>query len=321
MFVNVARRKSKYFSLYRNILHSALNINDNANNYHFLIQKENALEAEWEAALPYNRIPGPNLFEIIRNFMRKGKANALNAVDTKRNGNNYISFTRAGKWSGLDLIGVFRVFRDEYGPIVRVPGTLGRRDAVFSFDPKDYERVYRTEGQWPLRRGGFETLAHYRKHERPDVFKNVGGLVTDQGESWAAMRFKVNPVMLQPKTVKTYIPQVDAISKEFVEQIYMSRDAAYELPATFGQELNKWALESIGFIALDRRLGALDADSLVGKEMIKNMKEFLKLSYQLDMQPSVWRYYKTPPFKRLMQVFDNITKYGRLILFMMILRF
>lgn len=206
------------------------------------------------------------------------------------------------------MIEVFGRIRDEYGPIARMPGTLRRRDVVFSFDPKDYERVYRTEGHWPLRRSGFETLAYYRKYVRPDIFKNVGGLATDQGEPWAATRFKANPVMLKPAIVKSYIPQVDAITREFVAQMREARDAKNELPATFGQELNKWALESIGFIALDKRLGVLATDDVVGKAFISNFKEFLKLSYQLDMQPSIWRYVKTPTFNRLMQVYDNLTK-------------
>lgn len=192
---------------------------------------------------------------------------------------------------------------------MRLPGTLGRRDQVMTFDPADYERVYRTEGVWPLRRGGFETLAYYRQKLRPDLFKKGHGLAIDQGEPWAAIRFKANPVMLPPKTVKTYIPSIDAITREFVEQLRAMRDSNNELPASFGHELNKWSLESIGCIALDRRLGVLgDGNAEMSLEITTNIKDFLRLSYQLEIQPSLWRYVATPKFNQLMAVYDSITR-------------
>ena len=39
------------------------------------------------------------------------------------------------------------------------------------------------------------------------------------------------------------------------------RDNNNELPADFGNEINKWALETMGVIALDTRLGVLYEDN------------------------------------------------------------
>lgn len=39
------------------------------------------------------------------------------------------------------------------------------------------------------------------------------------------------------------------------------RDANMEMPADFWEKLNEWALESIGFISLDLRLGILNDQS------------------------------------------------------------
>lgn len=36
-------------------------------------------------------------------------------------------------------------------------------------------------------------------------------------------------------------------------------------------------------------------------------KELFKLVYQLDILPSIWVYYKTPKYHRLMKVFDKLT--------------
>lgn len=74
---------------------------------------------------------------------------------------------------------------------------------------------------------------------------------------WQDTRTKVNPVMMQPKTVKSYLPAVQAIADEFVERIRTLRDADSQVPADFSNEANKWALESISCIALDQRLNLL----------------------------------------------------------------
>lgn len=63
--------------------------------------------------------------------------------------------------------------------------------------------------------------------------------------------------MMQPKTVKSYVPTVQTIADEFVQRIRSIRDDRVEVPADFSNELNKWALESISYIALDQRLNLL----------------------------------------------------------------
>lgn len=63
--------------------------------------------------------------------------------------------------------------------------------------------------------------------------------------------------MMQPKTVKSYVPVVQTIADEFVERIRDIRDENSEVPADFVNEANKWALESISCIALDQRLNLM----------------------------------------------------------------
>lgn len=38
------------------------------------------------------------------------------------------------------------------------------------------------------------------------------------------------------------------------------------------------------------------------------MKEFFVLSYELDVSISIWKYYKTPKFNRMMWIFDQMTE-------------
>lgn len=140
---------------------------------------------------------------------------------------------------------------------MKFPGMLGQSDTLMSFDPKAYEMVYRTETTWPVRRA-LEIFNLYRKKLRPDVFGETSGLIFDQGETWYKMRQTVNPVMLKPNAVNSYVPLVDDVTKDFVGKMKGMLDRNSETPSDFLNEMALWAVESIGAIALDRRFGAFD---------------------------------------------------------------
>lgn len=85
------------------------------------------------------------------------------------------------------------------------------------------------------------------------------------------------------------------------------RDANMEMPADFWDKLNEWSLESIGLISLDSRLGILNDQSASeqGKKLNVIIKEIFNLSYQYDILPSIWKWYKTPGFKKAMRVYEE----------------
>lgn len=138
---------------------------------------------------------------------------------------------------------------------MKIPGVLGDRDKLMCFDPKMYEIVYRTEGVWPYR-GAWQTFEYFRRHVRPDV---AGGLLFDHGEEWEKMRQVVGPKMLKPDAVKMYVPAIDEVSRDFVSKVHTLLDANFETPGDFAKEIGFWAIESIGVISLDRRLGVFEA--------------------------------------------------------------
>uniref|UniRef100_A0A182XZZ7 Uncharacterized protein n=2 Tax=Anopheles stephensi TaxID=30069 RepID=A0A182XZZ7_ANOST len=241
------------------------------------------VDPEWEAAKPYKSIPSPKLFTFAKEF---------------REGGRYYDLT------GAELYGRWR---DDYGELIRINGMFGRPDIVLTFRPEDFEKVFRTEGAWPIRRAS-ETLSYYRQKVRPEVFGELSGLITTQGEEWQRVRTMVNPVMMQPKTVQLYVDQVDAIAREFMSIVAGLRDEKRELPADFDQWLNRWALETVGVLALDTRLGVLRPEqSTEAKAIIALVRNIFDLIYKLEFEPSIWKYFKTPTFKQLMKDFDNLT--------------
>ncbi|KXJ81215.1 hypothetical protein RP20_CCG021013 [Aedes albopictus] len=240
-------------------------------------------DPEWDSALPYEKIPRMTLRQALKNFAPGGRYHNASAPE------------------------IHRLCQQDFGDLVRFPGILGRKDTVMTFLPDDFEKVFRTEGPWPNRRG-LATFVHYRKEVRPDVFKGLGGLVSEQGENWQKFRSIVNPVLLQPKVVRSYVGKLDEVTSEFMNIMLKIRDKRNELPADFGQWLNRWSLESTGVLSVDSRLGVLDEqESEEARRIVQLTKELFELVYQLDILPSIWRYYKTPKYHRLMKVFDELT--------------
>lgn len=126
--------------------------------------------------------------------------------------------------------------------------------------------------------------------------------------------------MLQPKTVRTYIEPVDGVVQDFIERIKSIRDEQNEVPKDFQNEMNKWALETVGIISLDTRLGVLgdipkDSDP---QKLIQCVHDFFHLSFELEFLPSIWRYYKTPKFQQMMETLDAMTEY---VYFLLLNRF
>lgn len=162
--------------------------------------------------------------------------------------------------------------REDYGHLVRLPGLFGQEDRLLAYKSSIFEKLYRTESQFPSRRG-LETFIYYRRNVRPEIFGEMGGLSIENGEKWLDLRSTLNPILLQPKVVKKYVDKVEEVAVEFLGRIRKIRNKeTFEMPSNFGHELNCWALETICVVALDERLGVLN-ESAHG-EMIIQVKYF-----------------------------------------------
>lgn len=62
-------------------------------------------------------------------------------------------------------------------------------------------------------------------------------------------------------------------------------------------------MESIGVIALDTRLGAMQNPE--ASKMNAYIKHIFQATFDYDLQPSIWRYFKTPGFKKVMNLYEN----------------
>nr|O44220.1 RecName: Full=Cytochrome P450 12b1, mitochondrial; AltName: Full=CYPXIIB1; Flags: Precursor [Drosophila acanthoptera]AAB88725.1 cytochrome P450 [Drosophila acanthoptera] len=240
---------------------------------------------EWLQAKPYEKVPGPGTWQVLSYFLPGGKQYNTNLIQMNR---------RMREW---------------YGDIYRFPGLMGKQDVIFTYNPNDFELTYRNEGVWPIRIG-LESFTYYRKVHRPEVFGSIGGLVSEQGKDWAHIRNKVNPVQMRVQNVRQNLPQIDQISREFVDKLDTLRDpVTHILNDNFHEQLKMWAFESISFVALNTRMGLLsDRPDPNAARLAEHMTDFFNYSFKYDVQPSIWPYYKTPGFKKFLQTYDKITE-------------
>ncbi|XP_055698585.1 probable cytochrome P450 12a4, mitochondrial [Phlebotomus papatasi] len=242
------------------------------------------LEVDTVNVKPYNEIPGPSAFELVKSSSLPG-----------------------GKYYKKDFVDFLSAFRQEYGDISKIPGVFGKNDIILVYDPEDFKTVFQTQGQYPIRRG-IETIHHYRTKVRKDFYQGVIGFA-DQGKSWWDFRQKVNAVMMKPQITRKYVPSVDEVTQDFVKRLHSLRDKNMETPSDLYVELNMWALESIAQITLDTRLGIFDNSTNKNMHSLMNdLKVFFDLTYRLNFQLSFWKYFPTASYRKLTQSTDNMYK-------------
>ncbi|XP_065349179.1 probable cytochrome P450 301a1, mitochondrial isoform X2 [Cloeon dipterum] len=247
-----------------------------------------ALKQDVQPARPYEDIPGPKPIPLL--------------------GNKFRFMPGFRKYNFNDMFEVGKQFYEEFGPISKFTGLEPLHDMVFVFDPRDVETMLRNEGPWPYRRH-LGCLEYYRKHTRKDFFKGVGGVLIDQGKDWQEARHHVNPIMMQTKIVEMYTPKIDQVAEDFTRLLPGFMDSKNEMPENFNNELHKWALESIAVVALDTRLGCLDANLEADSEpqkMIDAVHTLLIVMHNLELggEAFVWRHFPTPSWRKFIKTMD-----------------
>ncbi|XP_071452595.1 probable cytochrome P450 49a1 [Hetaerina americana] len=238
------------------------------------------------AARPFDEMPGPKPLPIIGNAGR------------------FLPFI--GEYGGLQTDDMFRKVYEKYGPIAKITEIPGRRAMVFAYRTEDVETVFRNEGPWPFRES-LHSMNYYRNVLRKDFYEGGGSILTENGAKWGESRSKVNQPMMQPRISKRYVPPIAAVAQEFVDKMRGMRDEKEELPENFSNELFKWSLESIAYVALDARLGCLAPNLAPGSEpqrVIDAVNVALDKLFDLEIGLPFWKIMTTPSFKKFIDALD-----------------
>ncbi|CAG9762906.1 unnamed protein product [Ceutorhynchus assimilis] len=247
---------------------------------------KNVISEASEFCEPYENIPGPKPLPLLGN-----------------------------SWRFLPLIGNFQIqhidkvsinLYKKYGKIVKMQGLLGRPDMIFLFDPDEIEKVFRKEDSMPLR-PSMPSLNYYKHVLRKEFFGEQGGIIAVHGINWQKFRSKVNQIMLQPKSARLYSKVISQTAEEFVQRIKQLRNQDLEMPDGFLNEIHRWSLESLARIALDIRMGCLDANPPQDtQKLIDSINTFFINVPILELKIPFWRLFNTPTFVEYINALDCI---------------
>uniref|UniRef100_A0A1I8NBI6 Cytochrome P450 n=1 Tax=Musca domestica TaxID=7370 RepID=A0A1I8NBI6_MUSDO len=145
------------------------------------------------------------------------------------------------------------------------------------------------------------------------IFQTFGISLISHGEKWGNFRSTVNPVLMQPKNVRLYLNKMAQVNDEFMARIRQIRDPeTLEVPASFQEEMNRWTLESVSVVALDKQLGLIttNRDNPDLKKLIGLLNDFFELGQKIEFGLPFWKYIKTPTFKLFMKTLDGLLEIG-----------
>lgn len=194
----------------------------------------------------------------------------------------------------------------EFGPIFRLD-MPGQAPSVFISEPGDIEHVLKSTAK-NQQRDLFSSLKYVR--DTHDFFKkNKSGIMSEQGDEWWRVRRRVQPYTAKPKHVELYLPQMDQVMLEFTERWASLRDEINELPENFVEELYCWALETLGLVVFNKRLGYLEGNAEV--ETIVEMARAIFADVQeLEVSsPQWWRLATTPKLRDLRRAHDILLRF------------
>ncbi|XP_055920745.1 probable cytochrome P450 49a1 [Eupeodes corollae] len=246
------------------------------------------LEDNISHARPYTDIPGPWEMPIL--------------------GNSWRFAPLIGHYKINELDKVMKELHFNYGKMAKVGGLIGHPDLLFVFDGDEIRNVFKKEEALP-HRPSMPSLKHYKGQLRRDFFGDVAGLIGVHGKSWETFRQEVQHILLQPNTAKKYIPPLNEIASEFMTRIHEMRNENDELPGNFLHELYKWALESVGRVSLDTRLGCLSPDGNEdSKKIINAINTFFWAVPELELRMPIWRFYPTKAYRSFVSALDSFTE-------------
>lgn len=127
------------------------------------------------------------------------------------------------------------------------------------------------------------------------------------GEPWREFRSRVQKPVLQLSTVRRYVSPLEQVTNDFMDRCETLLDSKSELPEDFDNEVHKWALECIGLVALDTRLGCLEPNLDANSEpiqLINAAKYALRNVATLELKAPYWRYFPTPLWTKYVNNMD-----------------
>ena len=163
----------------------------------------------------------------------------------------------------------FNDMRKECGDTFRlnIPGE--KHGLVILFDAEDVKTLYSNDGRVP-QIPGFDMFEFIRKNAMKDRYINAG--LINNAEDWYTVRHQVQQDMMRPKSALYYIDEMEDIAVELVEKIASLKGEDGKGIEDIHPFIQEYALEAVGCIFLNARLGALKGMFLCPRQIKKFQK-------------------------------------------------
>ncbi|XP_066297980.1 1,25-dihydroxyvitamin D(3) 24-hydroxylase, mitochondrial-like [Branchiostoma lanceolatum] len=242
-------------------------------------------------AKPFSALPGPPSVPVLGSFLHMWRKGLLGKEKIKK---NHIMFDD---------------FFHQYGPIFRLK--IVNVDMVNIKDPVAVQELFRKEGKYPAR----IDIKPWRRYR--EISGKATGVFLSNGKEWQKNRSIMARPMLRPKHVSAYVSNLDTVSADMIERlrVLQARADGIEVP-DLGEELFKWALESICSVLFNERMGYLqDNISQDAQDFIKGIHNvFLTTNSLMFPDADLHRFLRTKPWKQSVEAWDTVFRVGEKVM-------
>lgn len=212
---------------------------------------------------PFEDIPGPQVLKKLSTVFKY-----MPAVGSQTTVSILLSvFQMASVLAGFGRTQSrpFGALFRKYGPIVKLQGPLGT-EVVLLNRPEHIAAVYEQEGRFPVR----STLDSVEKC-RSQTKKGTGGLYNLSGTEWEEVRKALQEPL--SKGGEKYFGAIEEASGAMVKRVRAIRNRQNETPGDFMIDINRWSLECLCHVTLDKSLGFFQTDDVfLGSEAARLLK-------------------------------------------------
>ncbi|XP_016304652.1 cytochrome P450 27C1-like [Sinocyclocheilus anshuiensis] len=185
-----------------------------------------AEEQKVERGKTLHEMPGPSAIANLTEFFYRDGFSRIHEIQLKHS-------QKYGK-----------IFKSRFGPQLVV--SIADRDMV--------AHVLRSEGVTP-QRGNMESWKEYR-----DMRGRSTGLISAEGDEWLKMRSVLRQLVMRPRDVTVFSPDVNAVVDDLVERVktLRSQQDDRQTVLNINDLFFKYAMEGVATILYETRLGCLE---------------------------------------------------------------
>ncbi|XP_055482536.1 cytochrome P450 11B1, mitochondrial-like isoform X1 [Psammomys obesus] len=192
----------------------------------------------------------------------------------------------------------------ELGPIFR--HNIGRTKIVSVMLPEDAKKVLQIDGPHPIRLP-LESWLDHREH------RGLGcGVFLLNGPEWRFNRLRLNPNVLSLEAVQKFVPMVDTVARDFVQNMKKMLETTHESFSidSYSNFFN-YTIEASHFVLFGERLGLIGSDLSPGSlKFIHALHSMFKSTTQLLFLPkSLTRWTSNRVWKEHFEAWDAISEY------------